>query len=91
MWVVVLMADEDTFDGAAHAVERVVVLQARQAGVDGWVFFWLWCFGCKVIVGERVEAQRLWLVGIEGERLDGWVGGLKVRWWYGRHDCGEPR
>ena len=74
------MANEDAFDGATHAVEGVVVLQARQARVDGGVFFWLWCFGCEVIIGEWVEAQRLWLVGVEGERLDGWIGGLKVRY-----------
>ena len=66
--MVVLMADEDPFGGAAHAVKGVVILQAAEAGVDGWVFFWL-----------------------RWERLDGWVGGLKVGWWYGRHGCSEPR
>lgn len=89
--MVVLVADEDAFGGAAHAVKGVVILQAAEAGVDGWVFFWLWCFGCEVVVGERVEAERLWLMGVEWERLDGWVGGLEVGWWYGRHGCSEPR
>lgn len=89
--MVVLVADKDAFDGATHAVEGVMVLQAGETGVDGWVFFWLWCFGCEVIVGEWVEAQRLWLVGVEGEGLDGWVGGLEVGLWYGRHYCGGPR
>ena len=85
MWVVVLVADEDPFDGAAHAMEGVVVLQASQARVDGGVFFWLWCFCGEVIVGEWVEAERLWLVCVEWEGLDGWVGGLEVGGWYGRH------
>lgn len=89
--MVVLVADQNAFNGAAHAMKSIVVLEAGEARMDGWVFFWLWCFGCEMIVGERVEAQRLWLVGIEWERLDGRVGGLKVGWRYGRHDCGEPR
>lgn len=51
VWVVVLVADEDGFAGAAHAVVGVVILETLQAGEDRRVFFRLGLFGAECVVG----------------------------------------
>lgn len=60
--VVVLMADEDALAGAAHAVLGVVLLEALEAGDDGRVLLGLGLLDAEGVVGERVEADRVWLV-----------------------------
>lgn len=65
MWVVVLVADKDAFNSAAHAMEGVVILKAGEAGVNRRILFRLRCLGCEVIIGQWIQAEGLWLVSIE--------------------------
>lgn len=71
-----LVADENAFAGAAHAVDFVVFFQTFEACEDGGVFFWLGLFGAEGVVGEGEEADGFGLIAIEGCGEDGWVGGL---------------
>lgn len=81
--MIVLVADEDAFAGAAHAVVDVVFFEALEAGEDGGVFFWLGFFGAEGVVGERVEADGFGLVAVEGVGEEGRVGGLEGGGCYG--------
>lgn len=45
MGVAVVMHNEDTLDGAAHAKVFIVVLESLKTSRDGGIFFWL-CFFC---------------------------------------------
>lgn len=60
-------------------------MQTGEARGDGGVFFWLGGFGGEVVVGEGVEAEGWWLVGVEWEGSSWWVGGLEVGCWDGGH------
>lgn len=83
--VVVLMADEDALARAAHAMDIVVLLESLQSRNDRWVLLGLRLLDAERVVGERVQADCLGLVSIEGKGDDGWVGGLKRRRRYCRH------
>lgn len=72
--MVVLVADEDAFAGASHAVEVVVLLEALEAGDHGGVLLGLGFFDAEGVVGQRVEANGLGLVGFEGQWIDGRFG-----------------
>ena len=69
--VVVFVADEDCLAGAPHAMLVVVCLEALETREHRGVFFGLCFFGAEGVVGERVETDSLWLVGVEGERYYG--------------------
>lgn len=71
--VVVLVADEDGFRGAPHAMLVVVLFEALQAREHRGVFLWLPIFGAEGVVAERVEADCLGLVGVEVLGQDGAV------------------
>lgn len=83
--MVVLVADQDALARPSHAVGLVVFFQTLEASEHGGVFFRLGLFGAEGVVGEGVEADCLGLVGVEGFREDGGVGGLEG---WGR-DCGH--
>ncbi len=72
-----LMADEDSFAGSAHAVDIIVLFEAFEAREYGWVFFWLGFLGAEGIVGKGVKANCFRLVAVERFGEDGRVGGLK--------------
>ena len=71
MRVAVLVADEDAFAGAAHAMLFVVFLQSVETREDGRVFFGLVLFRAEGVVTEGVEADGFGLVGGEGSGEDG--------------------
>ena len=81
--MVVLVADEDAFAGAAHAVDDVMLLEAFEAREDGGVFFGLGFFRAEGVVGEGEEADGFGLVAIEGVGEMWWIGGLEGGGGYG--------
>lgn len=64
--VVVLVAHEDALAGAAHAVLVVVLREALQARLHAGVLLGLRLLDAKGVVRQRVQAERLGLVGFEG-------------------------
>lgn len=75
--MVVLVADEDTFAGAAHTMRDIVLFETFEAREDRGVFFGLCLFRAECVVGEGVETDCFWLIGVEGEGESGRVGGLE--------------
>lgn len=65
MRVIVFMADKDALTRPSHTMLLIMFLQSLQPGHDRGVFFWLLLFGAECVIAERVESDRLWLVGIE--------------------------
>ena len=55
--MVVLVADEDAFAGAPHAMVFVMFFEALEAGEDGGVFFGLVFFGSECVVAQGVKAD----------------------------------
>ena len=64
--VVVLVADEDAFAGAPHAVVFVVFFEALEAGEDGRVFFRLVFLGPECVVAQGIKADCDRLIRGEG-------------------------
>ena len=81
--MVMLMADEDTLAGPAHAIFLVMFFKSFQASDNGCVFFRLILFRAERVVAERVEADGFWLVRIKGFGDDWSVGGLEGGLRYG--------
>ena len=65
MWMVVLVAHQDTLTRPPHSILFIVFFKSFQSRNNRRVFFWLCFFGAKCVVGERVESNCLRLVGIE--------------------------
>lgn len=81
--MIVLVADEDAFAGAAHTMDIVVLFETLEARQDRGVFFWLRLFGAEGVVGEGVETDCFRLVAVEGFGEDGRIGGLQRGRGYG--------
>lgn len=58
MRVIVLVADQNALARAAHAMLLIVLLQASQSVLDGWVLLWLRLFRAESIVAERIQTKR---------------------------------
>ena len=65
VWMVVLVADQDTLAGTAHAMFFVVFFQSLQTCQHRRVFFRLLLFGTKGVIAEREEADGRRLVRVE--------------------------
>ena len=63
--MVVLVADQDAFAGAPHAVLRIMLFEALQSQNDRGILFWLAIFCSECVVAQRIQANRLGLVAIE--------------------------
>lgn len=63
--VVVLVADQDAFAGAAHSMRRVMLLKSLQAGEHTGVLLGLGFLDTEGVVRERVQTNCLGLAGIE--------------------------
>lgn len=70
--MIVLVADEDALAGSPHAMFHVVLLQALQPSHDGRVLLRLGLLYAEGVVGQRVDPDRLGLVGLEGEGFNWW-------------------
>ena len=71
MRVVMFMANQDPFASPSHAIFIIMLLQAFQARQDRRVFLRLGFLGAEGVVGERVQADSLWLMGGEVLRENG--------------------
>lgn len=68
-----LMAHQHALTGTPHAILVIVVLQSLQSRLHGGVLLGLRLLCPEGVVGQRVESDRRWLLGIE--RLgDDWTG-----------------
>jgi len=74
--MIVFVADKDSFAGASHAMLDIVLFEALEARKDGGILFRLSLFSAECVVGERVEADCLGLVGVEGFGEDRRIRGL---------------
>jgi hypothetical protein len=83
--VVVLVADEDPFAGAPHAVHDIMFFEAFEARKHRRVFFRLGFFGAEGVVGKGVEADCLGLIVIKRLREERRIGGLQSGSRYSRH------
>ncbi len=70
------VADEDSFAGSSHSMLDIVLFESLEACEDRGVFFRLGFLSAEGVVGERVEADRLGLVGVKGFGEDRRVRGL---------------
>ena len=53
MWMVVLVADQDTLAGSAHAMLYVVFFQSLETCEHRGVLLWLMLFGTKGVIAKR--------------------------------------
>ena len=65
VWMVVLVADQDTLASAAHAMFFVVFLQSLQTRQHRRILFWLLLFGAKGVIAERKEADGRRLIRVK--------------------------
>ena len=65
VWMIVLVADQDTLASTAHAMFFVVLFQSLQTRQHRRVLFWLLLFGAKGVIAEREEADGRWLVRVK--------------------------
>ena len=65
MWVIMLVADQNSFARPSHAILMVVLFQSLQSCRDGRVLFWLVFFGAKGVIAEWEQADGFRLVGVE--------------------------
>ena len=63
--MVVLVTDEDTLAGSAHAMSHVVFFQSVQACEHRGIFFWLVLFSTEGVITEGEQADGRRLVGVE--------------------------
>ena len=69
--VIVLMADQDSLAGSAHAMSFIVLFQSPQAREHRGILLWLVLFRTKGVIAERVEAYGRRLICVEGLGNDG--------------------
>ena len=79
------VADKDPLAGAPHSMFDIMLLEPLETCKDGGIFLGLGFFGAEGVVRERIEADCLWLVVIEGLGEDRRIGGLKGSGGYSRH------
>ena len=65
VWMVVLVAHQDTLASAAHAMFFVVFLQSLQTRQHRRILFRLLFFGTKGVIAEREEADGRRLVRVK--------------------------
>ena len=73
MRMVVLVAYQDPLACPPHTMLGVVFFKSLEPRKHGCVFLWLILLGAECVVTERVKADRLWLIGIEGLGEDGTI------------------
>jgi len=83
--VIVFVADEDSFAGAAHTVLDIVLFETFEARKHRRVFFRLRLFGAEGVVREGVETDGLRLIAVEGLGEKRRIGGLESGGGYGGH------
>lgn len=65
MWVIVFMADQDSFAGSAHAMFHIMLFQSLQTCEYRGILFGLMLFGAESVVAEGEEANGGRLVCVE--------------------------
>lgn len=78
VWVVVLVANEDALAGSSHAMLFVMLLEPLESSHDRRVLLRLCLLDTERVVGQRVQADGLGLIGLEWEGDDGRFGGPQV-------------
>jgi hypothetical protein len=71
MGMIVFMADQNALARPPHAIAIIMFFKSLEPGCHRRVLFWLCFLGSKRVVGERIEPDRLRLVGSERGRDDG--------------------
>jgi len=62
MWMIMLMADEDTLTRSPHPILLVVLFEPLQPRKYRRIFLRLIFFGAKCVIAEREQANSLWLI-----------------------------
>lgn len=66
MRIIVFVAYQDAFTRATHTMIFVIIFQSLESITDRVILLRLSFLCTKGVIGERVQADSLWLLGIRG-------------------------